>query len=360
MKREKEFKDFLNRNKHHTKYAGYCKNHIEKAFDGRDMDEIISTHQNISEVRKKLEVIEKKKNSIDQYMTALNYYLQFAFGEKSPSVTSVAKSYSVPKSLVVYENSVSILEQDSRLCEFLESEYVKIRKLAKDILRNISIDFNAIFNAIPVYISEKQPTRTYYKDPEFLLGEMKKHCSECKREDCTPPYCYVSEVLWKYEPFTYNIGGEFYDGVEPHIVLYYNNFDNPSVSNQHFLAAIANTLAHEYLHYLHYAFAKEKFSEAKEGLKEALADFFGVLYSINCGDEYALEVAANRYDLWKKREGSGWPYADALWFYRVHGKEMEYSSNYSDYECFGCIGKFVQIFGSTRYPDCAYKDLKRC
>ena len=356
MKREKEFKDFLNRNKHHTKYAGYCKNHIEKAFDGRDMDEIISTHQNISEVRKKLEVIEKKKSSIDQYMTALNYYLQFAFWGKSSVVTSIAKSHSVPKSLVVYENSVPILEQDSRLCEFLENEYVKIRKLAKNILRNIPIDFDVI----PVYISEKQPTATYYKDPEFLLSEMKKHCSECKKEQCTPPYCYVSEVLWKYKPITDNICGEFYGGVEPYIVLYYNNFDKPSVSNQQFLAAIAKTLAHEYLHYLHYAFAEEKFSDAEEGLKEALADFFGVLYSINCGDKYALEAAENRYDLWKKREGSGWPYADALWFYRVHGKEMEYSSNYSDYECFGCIGKFVQIFGSTRYPDCAYKDLKRC
>ena len=114
------------------------------------------------------------------------------------------------------------------------------------------------------------------------------------------------------------------------------------------------------MHYLHYAYAKEKFSDAEAGLKEALADFFGVLYSINCGDKYALEVAENRYERWKEREGSGWPYADALWFYRVHGKEMEYSSNYSDYECFGCVGKFVQIFWGTRHPDCAYKDLKRC
>lgn len=153
------------------------------------MDEIISTHQNISEVRKKLEVIEKKKSSIDQYMTALNYYLQFAFGGKSSVVTSIAKSHSVPKSLVVYENSVPILEQDSRLCEFLENEYVKIRKLAKNILRNIPIDFDVI----PVYISEKQPTTTYYKDPEFLLSEMENSSdyTEYERFGCIGKFIQI-------------------------------------------------------------------------------------------------------------------------------------------------------------------------
>lgn len=356
--RKKEFVLYLSKNGTPSQvkdYPSHCKA-VEMSFGGMDLDDIIVDYKKISRVKDKL----LAQGYPSGYMSGFNAYLQFAFGEKPHSVTSIVKSHSVPKSLVVYENSVPILEQDSRLCEFLESEYVKIRKLAKDILRNISIDFNAIFNAIPVYISEKQPTTTYYKEPEFLLSKMKKHCSECKREDCTPPYCYVSEVLWRYKSFTDNLRGEFYGGAEPHIVLYYKNFNNPSVNNKQFLAAIAKTLAHEYLHYLHYAFAEEKYSDAEAGLKEALADFFGVLYSITCGNKYALKVAENRYDLWEKREGSGWPYADALWFYRVHGNEMEYSSNYSDYECFGCIGKFMQIFGSTRYPDCAYKDLKRC
>lgn len=352
--REREFKLYLNSHNKSEDYIGYCKK-IEEAFGGKDMDEIISSHQNISKVRTNLQALTSNKKSIDNYMSGLNRYLEFSVS-LSIATMSYPKTQIVQTGLVVYENSVPSYEQDPKLCEFLEDEYVKICKLAKNILRNIQIDFDVI----PVYISEKQPTRTYYKDPEILLGEMKKHCSECNREDCTPPYCYVSEVLWKYETFTDNLCGEFYGGAEPHIVLYYKNFNNPSVNNKQFLAAIAKTLAHEYLHYLHYAFAEEKFSDAKKSLKEALADFFGVLYSINCGDKYALKVAENRYERWKEREGSGWPYADALWFYRVYGKEMEYSSNYNEYERFGCIGKFVQIFGSTRYPDCAYKDLKRC
>lgn len=353
MKREKEFIDFLTINKLPLKYVNYCKNHIEKAFAGMDMDEIIVTHQNISKVRKKLEIIEKEPNSIDQYMTALNYYLKFAFTKNASHVISKADKHIIKSGLVVYENSVPSSDQDTALCEFLESEYVKIIEFSKDLLRNIPI----AFDAIPVYISEKQPTKTYYKSPEFLLGEMKKHCSKCERELCTPPYCYVSEVLWKYVPITDNIGGEFYDRAEPHIVLYYQNFNNPSVNNKQFLAAIAKTLAHEYMHYLHYAFAKEKFSDANDELAEAIADFFAVLYSIKCDGIYNLAVAKERYNLWQKHFGSDWPYAYALYFLKVHNKQMPYSDDYTEYERFGCIGKFVQIFGSTCHPKDAYKAL---
>ncbi len=350
--RKEEFVLYLKKNGTPSQvkdYPSHCKA-VEISFGGEDLDDIIVDYKKISSVKDKL----LSQGYPSGYMSGFNAYLQFAFGEKSSVVTSIAKSHSLPKSLVVYENSVPIHEQDPQLCEFLEDEYEKIRKLAQDILCNPSINFTAI----PVYISEKQPTKTYYKDPEFLLRKMKNHCSKCKREHCNPPYCYVSEVLWKYKPFTDNIDGEFYGGVEPYIVLYYNNFDNPSVSNQHFLAAIARTLAHEYTHYLHYAFAEEKFSDAKEELAEALADFFGVLYSVNRGGKYAMDVAENRYNLWKIRERSGWPYAYALFFYRVHSKEMDYSSNYTEYERWGCIGKFVQIFLSTRTPDIAYKELK--
>ena len=237
--------------------------------------------------------------------------------------------------------------------EFLEIEYVKIIEFSKDILSNIQIDFDAI----PVYISEKQPTKTYYKSPEFLLSETKKHCSKCERERCTPPCCYVSEVLWKYETITDNIGGEFYGGAEPHIVLYYKNFNNPSVNNKQFLAAIAKTLAHEYMHYLHYALTKEKFSDAKDELTEAIADFFGVLYSIKCDGIYNLAVAKERYNLWQKHFGSDWPYAYALYFLKVHDKQMPYSDDYTEYERFGCIGKFLQIFGGMCHPKDAYKAL---
>ena len=78
MKREKEFKAYLKKNNKPTKYVGYCKNHIEIAC-GMDMDEIIVSHQNISMVRDNLKKIESSDNCINDYMVALNHYLQFAF-----------------------------------------------------------------------------------------------------------------------------------------------------------------------------------------------------------------------------------------------------------------------------------------
>ena len=43
-----------------------------------DMDEIIVSHQNISMVRDNLKKIESSDNCINDYMVALNHYLQFA------------------------------------------------------------------------------------------------------------------------------------------------------------------------------------------------------------------------------------------------------------------------------------------
>ena len=79
MKREKEFKEYLEKNNITTKNVGYCRDHIEKAFGGKDMDEIIVSHKNISMVRDNFKKIESSEKSINDYMVALNHYLQFAF-----------------------------------------------------------------------------------------------------------------------------------------------------------------------------------------------------------------------------------------------------------------------------------------
>ena len=78
MRREKEFKEYLEKNKITTKNVGYCRDHIEKAFGGKDMDEIIVKHQNISRVYDNLKKIESSDNCINAYMVALNHYLKFA------------------------------------------------------------------------------------------------------------------------------------------------------------------------------------------------------------------------------------------------------------------------------------------
>lgn len=285
------------------------------------------------------------------YLTEKNIHAIFA-GKVG---LTMKKPYTPPKQgrdqetqRIRYENNVTQEEQVPGLCIFLENEYECILGFARTLFGDWVDTLHP--RRIPVILKKECPAKVYRNSDEYVTQKI----NELVKQNKTINTEEIAEIL-RYEM---RVAGYFIQAPEPHIEIFFRQFDAKCWED--YASQIAQVLAHEYLHYLHYAYAKEKFSDAEAGLKEALADFFGVLYSINCGDKYALEVAANRYDLWKKREGSGWPYADALWFYRVHGNEMEYSSNYSDYECFGCIGKFVQIFGSTRHPDCAYKDLKRC
>ena len=106
MKREKEFRAYLQKNKISTKNVGYCRDHIEKAFGGKDMDEIIAKHQNISAVHNKLKGVGEPANSINVYMVALNHYLQFAIeqGKQAmfvvPPVISSASKKTTNKSTI--------------------------------------------------------------------------------------------------------------------------------------------------------------------------------------------------------------------------------------------------------------------
>lgn len=333
-----EFKAYLEKNGLPSKYFDYC-DKIEQAFNGKDMDEIIVSHQNISKVRTQLKVITKSEGTIANYMVALNHYLKFAFSANQV----VVKSSAVPKELVAYEKSVPSSDQISGLIEYIEIEYEKTRKFAQDSLGHIYQDFSSI----PVYLSKECPEKNYYYDNEFLLAKMRELCSKCERGYCKPPYCNIAEVLGRYKSFTSSISGRFYGGQDPYIVLYFMNFDNPSMDNKLFLAEIANALAHEYMHFLHYTYAGKQYTYATKELKEAIADFFGVLYSRHCGRIYHKQVAENRFQAWKMREGSNWPYSYALNFLN-----KPYKYNFSDYstdEINLAIKKMIGVFQSTHF-----------
>ena len=113
------------------------------------------------------------------------------------------------------------------------------------------------------------------------------------------------------------------------------------------------------MHYLEYEHCRRHTQKSIVGerVSEALADFFGALYSINCISKYDLEVAKKEYDLWKEFDGSGWPYAYALYFYCVKGNEMPFSSTYSDYIRHGSVDKLVDVFNNTLNPKDAYDKL---
>jgi hypothetical protein len=155
------------------------------------------------------------------------------------------------------------------------------------------------------------------------------------------------------------ICGTFVDEPYPHIEIYFNQFSASCWDE--YLAKVGNVLAHEYLHYLEYEHCRRNGHEsyADDRVSEALADFFGALYSIDRATKNDLAVALNKYNLWRVLDGSGWPYAYALYFYCIKGKEMPFSSNYADYIRHGSINKLVDVFDATPIPKDAYDKLMK-
>lgn len=311
MNRKTEFLLFLNKNKLSKKYLGYCET-IEKAFRFKDIDDIIISQKNMAKVRENLKkTITKNENSINQYITGLNCYLKFAFSATSSIPTKHTSSGVFAPYYVARAKGVALTTEVEFTCRILENEYADIIKFSKDLL------VQGDFDSIPVIVSDERPMQDSPDGGEKVLGK-------------------------------------FFGSTKPYIEIYYRNF------NMNDAASIRNCLAHEYLHYLHYIFAKGEYANSKKELKEGLADFFGFLYSIHRHDKDDLSVAKNSYIGWKKLFGTYWPYASALYFFQVGGNEMKYSANYDKYVKHGCIGKFIQIFYNTQHPDRAYHSMLSC
>ena len=352
MRREKEFKKYLEDNKISSQNVGYCKNHIEKAFGGMDMDDIIIRHQNISKVRAKLKLIDKNDDCINSYMAALNHYLRFAFecgktsmvigassggeGENAyPSKIDICKA---PR--VMYYDDVPFVEREESLRKELEDEYPEILEFAKRI-------FGEDNGYIPVYLSKKTPPASEYKVKKSFLNKLRKKNQRELRD-------LERELLDTGTIVTATVA-RFFPGEKPYIEIYYKNL--PAKYNR--LEEAINYLAHEYMHFMELVYSvKNKFSAfSDDRVSEALADFFGVMYSINRGRRSDFSVAINRYDLWRILEGSGWPYAYALYFYCVNGKEMIFFDKFSDYINHGAIDKLVAVYNALLLPIDAYDKL---
>ena len=306
MKRRAEFEMFLHKSNKPLDYIHYCEN-VEKAFGGMDMDEIISSYKNISATRTKLEKTFSNKSSVGDYITGLNCYLKFSASCTTLAITGghIASKSSLYH--VVRGKGVALTPDVAFAAQVLEQEYASILQFAQMLLRQGNFDY------IPVIISDDTPMQDGPEEEQLVTGS-------------------------------------FFSGPKPYIEIYYRNIKSGDA------ARLRTCLAHEYLHYLHYMHAKAEYDNASKNLKEALADFFGVLYSIYRHGNDDLAQAKSRYNTWKKFENR-WTYAFALYFYSVHGREITFSTSYNQYEHHGCIGKFVQIFLSATHPDSAYDSL---
>ena len=309
MKRKNEFELYLQANYTASTaqhYMAYC-NDVEK-LTGKDMDDIIVSCQEIIAAKAALDA-KYAPSSVTQILCGFNAYLQFAFSAKTSSPASyltipVPSLYHVSRA-----EDVPLTDDVAFICETLEQEYANVVRFAKMLFPQVDLKY------IPIIISNQEPMHDSPDGGEKILGA-------------------------------------FFASEKPYIEIYYRNAD------PHDAASFRKCLSHEYMHYMHYVYAGKEYDNANKELKEALADFFGVLYSIHRGQKDDLGVAKARYNSWKKNFGTYWPYANALYFYQVHGNELKFTFDYKRYEEFGCIGKLIQIFYTTRRPDDAYNAMK--
>jgi hypothetical protein len=240
-------------------------------------------------------------------------------------------------------------QQVPQLCRCLEGVYERILAFAREILGDWVDSLKP--RRIPIILKKECPSNVYVHKDEYVqrrINELIKCGEEVSLEE-------MRRIL----RHTMRIAGSFVSKPEPHIIIYFNQFSSKCWDE--YISQVAQTLAHEYMHYLEYAHCRDygTTSYKDENVSEALADFFAVLFSIGCNDGYSLAVAKDRYDCWMKWDGSGWPYAFALYFYTVKGIKRSFSSSFADYITHGSINKTLEVFHATPDAVDAYNKLTK-
>ena len=391
MRREKEFADFLtkeDRTKWGTpnaassinNYLTYCRN-IEKAYDNKlDMEDIVARNYDFDSILLKLIDYRKLKrqtvtmSTLNACENGLIKYKKFVAAHPlpsatSPTITSGACGGDIKTPLVKYESSVFPSQQVAGLCRFIEGIYPDVIAYAENVLGYAGNVFGDLISnnmrRIPVFLSKEQPEKTYLPDVDEVTkricerceyfcegckGRDPGECEHCDGCDMYDRYKNILDILQTYKEVVKArpIAGHFFTDPQPHIVLYFNHFDMAN-----FWESVAQTLAHEYLHYLHYSYAHSDtndYHKHKE-LSEALADFFCVQYSLSRG---AQAIAQSKYNAWQKRQNTTWPYWWALRFL-----PQPYRRNITDYAWCDWIQKYLTVVAASTNSDRAFELLKK-
>ena len=233
MKREKEFKEYLEKNKITTKNVGYCRDHIEKAFGGKDMDEIISTHQNISCVHDKLTAIGEPVASINAYMTALNHYLQFAI-EQGKLATFVVPPTISPASKKTTKKS-TFFDPFAVVAEIMKKNGVEsgrnyasiIKKIMKELgIQSIQELNQRIIEAI-IYCDDKireakdDKERKKYRDARAALKKYRDLLENGQLNDREHGFQEGFDESWLKDLYIrYDAGWQSFRSVSEHVVAY--------------------------------------------------------------------------------------------------------------------------------------------
>lgn len=296
------------------------------------------------------------KTAVRRYIMALEAYYAFADADaKTERYMPMSGSHFFRLATDMPPKSCLDMLND------LEGHYETIMGWGRDLF---GLDWPLIqehLERIPVVLSPEIKKKSYPADDNYKSRKIAE-LAQKKHGDISP--ADIRDIL-RQKSFTDVLAGAFYPGHDqfgPHIVLYYNAIDGVTFEQK--LANFVQVLAHEYMHYMQWRYCSAcgvSFYENEE-VSEAMADFFRVIYAIKWQKRMPsgelVTVARNRYQLWEKRAGSSWPYAQALCFYTVCGKTMGFSDHYADYEKHGCIQKLVSVFQQCTDSHQAYDKLK--
>lgn len=286
----------------------------------------------------------------DGYLTEKNIHAIFD-GEIG---LTMKKPYTPPRKgedqqteRIRYENNVSPDEQVPGLCLFLEIEYERILWFARTIFGDFVDTFQV--RRIPVILKKECPSKVYLNSDEYVTQKINELVKQNKEIS-------VAETK-KILRHDMRIAGKFFVKPEPHIEIFYKQFNSENWED--YASQIVQVLAHEYMHYLEYKKCEEHGAQCflDDRVSEAVADFFGNLYSIERGQKYDLKAAKSSYDSWVKYWGSNWPYAYALLFYKKGKSYMSFSNVFYEYEDFGCIQKLQSVFLTIHTTATAFKKL---
>ena len=256
---------------------------------------------------------------------------------------------------IVYAPEVSNGEMLPGLIVFLEKEFERIMGYMGDyceILREASMDQRRPL----VILSPLKKIKTYSKP--FSKEDLEKLLEKYEHNGVYAlPTEKVRDTL-EGESFSEIIGGEYCGaGYRPIIYLYYRVFDASDTYN--YLAGIRKTFAHELLHFAHHMISKDMFFEEStyaERVREALADFFSIVYCIKgCAHsvnrrmyDATIKCARNRYDLWIKRFNTIWPYGYALYFLYGERGIADFGQLQEDGLFGEWRGKFTDVLDESR------------
>lgn len=254
------------------------------------------------------------------YQTAVNYLERF--------ITRPAEGTAWPRfapdrgklrETVIYDDPITPPEQVDGLSIALKNEYIRVVRLARLVFGDQFAQEDYAY--IPVILAKKEPEPVRYEVREAFLKKLQE---KAERQDLTEEEWRVLKtgVIWVLP-----VARFFLDPAgKPRIEIYYANTCAGSFAG--YLAKLKNWLAHEYMHYLHYRYCQRIRDGATwkdDGLREGMADFFAMAFTLYRDGEADWDVAMEQYIHWCRWFDSGLPYANALCFYTVNGKEFCYA-----------------------------------